>query len=111
MKYTYTISNNKVYCVSHYAGKAVRGVAKCDESYDKFDAKIGMQLAKLRCDKKIAKKRVKNMIRKLNNAIEVLIKAQNTVDNLSKLAEEASGAYNNLEIELNEFENKLNNNA
>lgn len=30
MRYRFYVTDNKVICVSSYAGKTVRGVAKCD---------------------------------------------------------------------------------
>ena len=46
MRYFYNVSDNKVVCVSHYAGKAVRGIAKCDP-VDNFVEDQGMRLREL----------------------------------------------------------------
>ena len=46
----------QVIAVSTYAGKEVRGVAKCDPR-DEFDLEFGKQLAAARCAYKIAEKR------------------------------------------------------
>ena len=107
MKYTYNISGNKVICVSRYAGKPVRGIAKCCEEYDNFNAETGMKLARLRCDKKIALKRVDSTIHKLNSAIENLVKAQNDVDILTKLLSKHEESYESLSNSLTEFEQEL----
>lgn len=48
---------NKVICVSTFAHKKVRGIAKCSPN-DVFDLQKGKHLARLRCDLKIAKKRL-----------------------------------------------------
>jgi hypothetical protein len=58
-KYKY-FTNNKdiVVAVCRYAGRPVRGVAKCAES-DTFNLEIGKQLAKLRADLKVANMRCK----------------------------------------------------
>lgn len=46
----------KVICTSSFAGKTVRGVANCSQ-HDEFNLETGKQLAKLRCDVKVAQKR------------------------------------------------------
>ena len=46
----------QVIAVSTYAGKEVRGVAKCDPR-DEFNLEFGKQLAAARCAYKIAEKR------------------------------------------------------
>ena len=57
----------KVIAVSSYAGKKVRGVAKCDER-DTFSLESGKKLAAARCAVKIAEKRVARAERKLKEA-------------------------------------------
>lgn len=114
MKYTYNMGNNKVVCVSHYAGKPVRGIAKCNEEYDKFNAETGMKLAKLRCDEKIALKRINNTTRKVNKAIEEMIEAQDVVEKLTNLLESSMQEYAqikadraNMEDQLSKVQNKI----
>ena len=51
----YTDGKTKVIAVSTYAGKTVRGVAKCDVN-DTFSLEKGKELAAARCNEKIAKK-------------------------------------------------------
>ena len=55
--YRYVILTNKVIAISTYAGRTVRGVAKCSPN-DKFDIKKGMALAAARCNEKVAQKRM-----------------------------------------------------
>lgn len=52
----YTTPDNRVICTSTYAGKTVRGIAKCADS-DVFDIEFGKRLAKARVDYKVARKR------------------------------------------------------
>ena len=60
-KYSYfTNGKDTVVAVASYAGKRVRGVAKCSEM-DEFDLAKGEKLAAARCNLKIAKMREKNM--------------------------------------------------
>ena len=49
MAYRYHVSddNKKVICISSFAKKPVRGIAKCDTNYDEFDVETGKQLAGL----------------------------------------------------------------
>ncbi len=76
-KYHFYIVNNeegqpyKVIAVSTYAGKTVRGIAKCHPNdIEHFDLKYGKKLAAARCAMKIAEKR-------LNRAIEKNVEAAN----------------------------------
>lgn len=55
----YNNGKNQVICVSHFAGKEVKGVAKCNTHYDTFDAAVGETIAKFRCDLKIARLKIK----------------------------------------------------
>ena len=57
--YTFYVTKNKVIAVSTYAGKVVRGIAKCDPR-DEFDLEKGKKLAAARCNLKVASKRVRN---------------------------------------------------
>lgn len=60
MHYTYyTDDKSRVACVVMYAGRAVKGVAKCNTEQDTFDLQKGKELAKLRCDYKLAEKRIR----------------------------------------------------
>ena len=64
----YTANNDKtVIAVSSSTGRIVRGVAKCDPT-DTPDLEKGIDLAILRCDEKIANKKVKRGIMKVKAA-------------------------------------------
>ena len=65
----YTDGKTKVIAVSTYAGKVIRGVAKCDVN-DTFSFEKGKKLAAARCNEKIAKKR---FARAQNANIDVLL--------------------------------------
>lgn len=65
----YTDGKTKVVAVSTYAGKVVRGVAKCDVN-DTFSLEKGKELAAARCNEKIAKKR---LARAQNANMEILV--------------------------------------
>lgn len=52
----YTDNKSKVIAVSTFAGKTVRGIAKCNPQ-DKFSFEKGKKLAAARCALQVAKKR------------------------------------------------------
>lgn len=54
----YTNGENVVVAVASYAGRTIRGVAKCSEQ-DEFNLETGKKLAAARCAMKIARARVK----------------------------------------------------
>ena len=86
-RYRFYINGNQVICVSSYAKKPIKGVAKCSPE-DTFNEEIGKQLAKLRCDAKVAKQRARRakedreMAAKwLNNSLEYYNKCENYYNN------------------------------
>lgn len=74
-KYRYYTAGNKIIAVSTYAGKTVRGVAKCAEG-DTFDLEKGKRLAALRCAEKIAFKRAERAMDKVVEAQKKVQAAQ-----------------------------------
>lgn len=56
-RYKFYQSGNKTICVSTFAKHPVRGIAKCSPN-DTYDEEKGYRLAQLRCDVKIAEKRL-----------------------------------------------------
>ena len=74
-KYRYfTNGKSKVVAVSTYAGKPVRGIAKCDPK-DNFNIEAGKKLAAARCNYKVAVKRYENALRQYDYAEQDFIKA------------------------------------
>lgn len=69
--YKYYTSGNKVVATSTFAGRPVRGIAKCDPE-DIFSLENGKKLATARCNNKIAVKRVKSAKKKLEKAVAAL---------------------------------------
>ena len=74
-KYSYYIVGNKVIAVSTYAGKPVRGVAKCADE-DTYSIETGKEIAAARCNAKVAAKRKKRAMKKYEDACAALAKAQ-----------------------------------
>ena len=76
-QYTYKFyTDNKHICkvTSTFAGVEVTGVAKCDPR-DTFDKNVGFEIARARCDYKIARKRCNRAMEKYGQAARKEIKA------------------------------------
>ena len=65
----------EIIALGAYLGSTVKGSAKCDPR-DNFDANIGETLAALRCNEKIAERRMNNAVSKVEDALVALEKAQ-----------------------------------
>lgn len=70
-----------VVATSTYAGKTVRGVARCHPN-DEFDMDKGIQLAVARCNLKVADKRQARACRKVKEAKLALYEAQVFLDKM-----------------------------
>lgn len=108
MKCTFNIDleGKKVICVSHYAGKAVRGIARC-YSTDTFNSEDGKKLARLRCEAKVAKKRVATSQKRVEDARVAVKEALAILDRCTKQLDNAIQSEANIATELTAFENKL----
>lgn len=87
-KYKFYTSKNLVVAVSTYAGKIVKGKAKCNPK-DTFDLEKGKTLAAARCNAKIAKKRVERASGKFKEAIEIYNKASEHLEEMSAYINDA----------------------
>lgn len=67
-KYKYIVTPTKVIALSTYAGRPVRGIAKCHPN-DTFDVEYGKALAAARCNEKIARKRYARATKKYNELV------------------------------------------
>ena len=88
----HTTPDNKVIAVSTYAGKTVRGVAKCD-SRDTFSQEKGQELAAARCAAKVAKKRLKRAGQKFDEAYEALLVASEHFNRMEYYLKESKCEY------------------
>lgn len=79
----------KVIAVSTYAGKEIRGVAKCNPK-DQFDLVLGGKLAKARCDLKIARKRHERACAKYKEAQELADKIHKRLADMADYVENSS---------------------
>lgn len=87
-KYRFYTTENKVIAVSTYAGRPVRGIAKCDP-LDEFSLEDGKKLAAARCNAKIAEKRLKRARKKFVEATEASISAKRQYEKMKKYIEDA----------------------
>ena len=81
-KYRFYEGNGKVVAVSTYAGKTVRGVAKCDPR-DEFDVEKGKALAAARCAERVAVKRQARAKAEFNRAYANFTKAQKRLEDMN----------------------------
>lgn len=111
MKYNYHIDveGKKVVCLTRYAGRVVRGIAKCNPEYDEFNIETGKQLAKLRCEAKVAAKRAKTCKRRFEEATIMYVAAKKNELRSRVAYKESLNDINAANKALADFENKLNN--
>ena len=103
---TYTVGERKAIVVSRYAGKAVRGVAKCSPG-DTYDQEKGEKLARLRCDAKISEKRVARSQEAYADALKKLAAAQKCVDAMQNYVHDAAVEHNKVLTELAKVEAEM----
>lgn len=96
---TYLAGEKKIIVVSRYAGKVVRGVAKCSPG-DTYNVEKGEKLARLRCDEKISEKRVARSQEAYADAVANLAKAQKRVEAMKQYMDDAAAEYADVKAEL-----------
>lgn len=106
MRYRFYVFDNKVICVSSYAGRTVKGYAKCDPS-DTFDFETGKKLAQARCDYKIAVKRVKRAQTKHHDALKACADAHDYLDKMQSYYDESFKDVMKCKEELDALEKSL----
>ena len=106
-KYRFYTSKNKVIAVSTYAGKPVRGVAKCNPE-DEFSLEDGKKLAAARCNEKISCKRLRRAMRKLAEAEDEYSAAQRRYEKMKEYLKDAQvsclDAQNHVSVMLSKFD-------
>lgn len=105
-KYNYYVTEDSVIAVSTYAGKKVRGVAKCNPK-DKFDVEKGKELAAARVTYKVAKKRIKNAERLLKEAQEIVAIANRREDKMKDYLRDAIAEFEEAFCHLEKVQEKL----
>ena len=105
-RYRFYDNGSKVVAVSSYAGRPVRGVAKCDPR-DHFSLEKGRELAKARCDVKIAQKRAERSERCYNKALHELELAKNRVAQMQDYFDDSHEALLDAELSLEKIEKSM----
>ena len=103
----YHDDKNKVVAVSSYAGRTVRGVAKCDPR-DNFDLSTGVMLAEARCGLKVAEKRAARARREFIKAGEAVNVACRRLEKMRAYFEDADTALLNAQNMVTNIESNLN---
>ena len=85
------IPGKKVIAISTYAGRTVKGVAKCHPN-DEFDAEFGKKLAAARCNEKISYKRLTRALSKYGEAVEESIAANEKMNRMRDYVLDAGAA-------------------
>jgi hypothetical protein len=100
-------NTREIIAIASYLGSVVKGYAKCDPR-DTFDSATGEMLAALRCNEKVAEKRMSNAIDKVDEAVVNLEKAQAEYIKAMKYLEHARSEYEEAGKMLDDFEKTLN---
>ena len=82
----------EIIALSSYCGSVVKGVAKCDPE-DNFDSNVGEMLAALRCNLKVAEKRLSNATAKLSEAHTAFDVASANLEESGKYMAHAEAEY------------------
>jgi hypothetical protein len=108
IKYRYVVNEDKgvVVALSSFAGKDVRGVARCSPA-DNFDAEMGKKLAVARCDVKITDKRVVRANQMVEFYRAFLTQVQSNLERAEQYREDALVKYQEATEELQKLEGSL----
>lgn len=107
MRYKFYIGGNKVVCVSSYAKRTVRGVAKCNMEQDTFEPETGKKLAQLRCDKVVAVKRHKRASEQYLAAMKAYEDAEKNMLKMRKYFEDSCDELAAADKALTKFESSI----
>jgi hypothetical protein len=105
-RYRFFKTDNKIICLSTYAKKPVRGIAKCSPN-DTFDIEIGKKLAQLRCDEKVADKRADRALDKYLEAENILFEAKAYYDDMKKYYLDSEDKHDKALAELLDFQKNI----
>ncbi len=104
--YRYVENGNTVIAISSYAGKTVKGVAKCDPN-DEFNLESGKKLAAARCNEKVCKQR----LRRANTLYTLIEKTVNywqaELEKVTRYADDAREEYIEARNELSAIQEEM----
>ena len=89
----------KVIAVTHYAGRAVRGIAKCAPE-DTFDVELGCKIAVARAERKVARAKIRNAAAKYLEAAKAADAAQKRFDDMKQYYIDAVDQFDEAEEQL-----------
>ena len=95
-----------VTAASSYAGRTVKGYAKCDPQ-DEFNLDHGKELAAARCNERIAAKRMKRAENKVAEAEKQVAEAQAFLARMQSYYEDSVNEYNDAMFNVEALENAL----
>lgn len=101
-KYRFYHNDHQVIAVSSFAGKTVKGVAKCDPN-DTFSLDTGKRLAALKCNNKITAKRLKRAAMRYVEAEKAVAAAQEHAKEMKRYYMDAKAENKEAVDELNDF--------
>ena len=113
-RYRYYIHQSKdhgstqITAVSTYAGKTVKGYAKCDPQ-DNYNEELGMKLAAARCNLRVANLRKKRAQRKFDEAQARLEAAQKFATDMGYYWAEATSAVKSAQADVEDILSTLSN--
>lgn len=90
-KYRFITTGNKIIALTTYAGRTIRGIAKCDPR-DGFDMEKGKKLAAARAAVKVAQRRFDRSCLKLVEAEDAVDRAGNHLVKMSRYQDDAYNA-------------------
>lgn len=96
------IPSKKVIAISTYAGRTIKGVAKCHPN-DEFDVEFGKKLAAARCNEKVASKRFQRAANKYNAAFDKLLEAEKEINEARAYLTDSHKALSEARREVREF--------
>ena len=91
-----------IVAASTYAGKTVKGYAKCDPR-DNYDVEAGKALAAARCNERIARKRAARATRKLAEAKARLAQAETHLAKMTSYFEDSHDAAVSAKVDVDEI--------
>lgn len=100
--YKYVVTPTKVIALSTYAGRTVRGIAKCHPN-DIFNEEFGKRLAAARCNEKIAEKRYNRARKKYNDCTEKILQFDREFRDVCEYLENAYQNLKDARNQINEF--------
>lgn len=104
-KFHFSKDGRKVIAVSSYAGRPVRGIAKCSPE-DENDIEKGKALAAARCNLKIARKRFARAAKKVDEASD---EYNHIVNHVRAMQSYMSDSFHNVQLAEEQLNQILNN--